>query len=680
MASTSFAATISQDTQNGYVSLKSTGYTGQGQHFTDFPISTITSIQIYLNKTGSPTGTLYVRARKVSDDSIIGTLGSIDVSTISSGHNAYTFNTTPVFNSAVQDIRITAEYSGGDNSNSIETYYTDSNVLAGSIWSYYLSSWADYDLDFNFKNLTYYAPEVTSVSLSTYDSSLNKGQPLQTPDSMVIAGHGFTNATAVSLGTGVTITSFTVDSDTQITITKLWVSESASTGARTLTVTTSDYGDLVLPQAITITARDYYPITGKGWGWIWNSLTQPFAMRYNGTHDRTYIVWQGPKSTGAAGDPYITYYDHDEAALGNNPWSAHTKVAVNSATTGTSYDSTPSIMITDNGYILISYGSDGTGAAMKVIKSTNVEDITAWGDALNVDNAYYNTFVKRANGDIYLFYQYLSAPGETRKYAYKKTTDGGANWGSRVALIDFTDDGGQAGDQVFAYFTYDSVNDYIQAVFSHWDASQIGEYNYAQDLWHLTIHPDDKINDMAGGYDSTTALSYTNAISGTYKFQVIESGALNGTFNPTISIDSSGGVHILVPISTGNIAPFVQSYITWTGSAWTTPQSICEVWPLSIANLDIISSTNIDAYFTDANADMVKYNLNGSTWTKISTIIDSSEEPGHTAPKSQSPFVPLNRSNSFKLIFCQVDYTDYNNLKVYMVPTNTVYRSQMWIF
>lgn len=69
---------------------------------------------------------------------------------------------------------------------------------------------------------------------------------------IIITGSNFTGATVVSFGDGVTVRSFTVDSDTQITAT-ISIGREAETGTRDVTVTTPN-GSETLPALFTVEA------------------------------------------------------------------------------------------------------------------------------------------------------------------------------------------------------------------------------------------------------------------------------------------------------------------------------------------------------------------------------------------------------------------------------------------
>jgi hypothetical protein len=129
-----------------------------GERFTSFTANQIiTSIQFSLYKVGSPTGTASIVVRKSSDNTILGTLGTIDVSTLTGGAVWYTFNTNAVPNYSNTDIRICVEYSGGDSGDKIVVGYDSADVVANAVKTDYLSSWTDTSgADIGWQSLTTY--------------------------------------------------------------------------------------------------------------------------------------------------------------------------------------------------------------------------------------------------------------------------------------------------------------------------------------------------------------------------------------------------------------------------------------------------------------------------------------------------------------------------------------------
>lgn len=158
------AATLDQLSE----SIEDAIYSGRpaiGERFNSWPASTITSIQFKLSKYRSPTGTLYVRVRAVSDNSILGTLGTLDVSTLTTTPTYKTFNASPV-TVAAQDIRICAEFSGGSTTAFVYVRYYGANPYAGGYLNFYTTSWTEYtSKDCTWQALTW----TTGLGLATID-------------------------------------------------------------------------------------------------------------------------------------------------------------------------------------------------------------------------------------------------------------------------------------------------------------------------------------------------------------------------------------------------------------------------------------------------------------------------------------------------------------------------------
>lgn len=112
------------------------------------PNKTICQADFYLKKFGNPTGTLYCRIRKVSDDSIVETSSTtLDVSTLTDSLAWYSF----AFNSLVnEEVRIHVEFTGGDSSNYVDVGYQHSDVIIGC-WTWYYNIWFDTSYDCTIK-------------------------------------------------------------------------------------------------------------------------------------------------------------------------------------------------------------------------------------------------------------------------------------------------------------------------------------------------------------------------------------------------------------------------------------------------------------------------------------------------------------------------------------------------
>jgi outer membrane protein assembly factor BamB len=101
------------------------------------------------------------------------------------------------------------------------------------------------------------APTVTSVN----PNSGNQGQTL---NNVIITGNYFTGATAVSFGAGITVTSFIVNSATQITD-NITIAAGATPGARNVSVTTPG-GTGTLPSGFTVLQPTQSVNTATGTG------------------------------------------------------------------------------------------------------------------------------------------------------------------------------------------------------------------------------------------------------------------------------------------------------------------------------------------------------------------------------------------------------------------------------
>ena len=164
------STSIEQTAQFGDRDLYSGSRTRQAQRLDSFAKSRITQVSFSLRKQGSPTGTAYVRVRRVSDDGIVGTLGTLDVSTLTTSF-AWKDFTTEVYNPTAQDLRFTVEYDGGSSFNRLEAQY-DYDKCTGEE-SYYTGSWTD-DATYDMTVKIYWVPVTTvatTISSGEYDIS-----------------------------------------------------------------------------------------------------------------------------------------------------------------------------------------------------------------------------------------------------------------------------------------------------------------------------------------------------------------------------------------------------------------------------------------------------------------------------------------------------------------------------
>lgn len=103
----------------------------------------ISQVIVKLGKQGSPTGTGYLRVRKTSDDSLVTTIGSIDVSTLTTSQVDKVFNTTATSVLTNEDHRVLFEYSGGDASNYVKISYSAQPTYYQGKYTAYVASYTD---------------------------------------------------------------------------------------------------------------------------------------------------------------------------------------------------------------------------------------------------------------------------------------------------------------------------------------------------------------------------------------------------------------------------------------------------------------------------------------------------------------------------------------------------------
>lgn len=134
-----------ETTQEAGVSEKNMYASGDfrdGQRIDSFS-GIITSASFKLRKSGSPTGTGTATVRSVSPDAILGTLGTIDVSTISASLTWYKFDAASVEVLTATDVRILFEYSDGTAAHYVKFSYDGSDTIGGVFTSYDPTVWTD---------------------------------------------------------------------------------------------------------------------------------------------------------------------------------------------------------------------------------------------------------------------------------------------------------------------------------------------------------------------------------------------------------------------------------------------------------------------------------------------------------------------------------------------------------
>lgn len=124
----------------------------------------INQVAIKMLKTGAPTGTIYIRIRRVSDDAILATMGTKDITTVTAAAVEYTFSDTNLNVVTATDIRVLVEFGGGDTSNRLKIRYRNADVAAGEQGTTYVAGYTDQAWDAYYK---LYSPVSVSATGQT---------------------------------------------------------------------------------------------------------------------------------------------------------------------------------------------------------------------------------------------------------------------------------------------------------------------------------------------------------------------------------------------------------------------------------------------------------------------------------------------------------------------------------
>jgi len=383
---------------------------------------------------------------------------------------------------------------------------------------------------------------------------------------------------------------------------------------------------------------------------IFFTSTRPQAIRYNGTHNRTYIVYGGQGNPAGIN---ITYYDHTGGTVA-------TKVKVDDNPCGTDAHGNPSLAIDGSGYLYVFYGSET--CALKVKKSTNPEDISSWGAAVTIspsDDEYPQPFF--IGSTLYVFYRHrVSDSPYIKSFGFKKSTDNGSTWSSYNEIIKFGAPSNiygvvKRGNESptpsihiawmsFRWVDY-SNNDFKNTYYTYSDSG--GTTWKKRDGTTLTLPMDESTSDqvLASGTDDDWPLD--------------------------IQLDSSNNPYILniVGVRNGthdNRGTFAFKFHKWNGAVWTTTTIATGADHLfDRGALRVVDSNNFKAYLTlggqagQDGGEIQEYSSSdgGATFSKTDNITSESGGMEHNYPK-----VVENASTDLQLIW---GYGDTEPTSVY---------------
>jgi len=385
----------------------------------------------------------------------------------------------------------------------------------------------------------------------------------------------------------------------------------------------SDFYDLEIRASDETTALNYYRMyyldcrpTGiddamSPQGTSWNYV-QPQAYYYSSANTCTYVVYMDD-----ARDTCVSKFDHTTKL-----WADSVQVY----TEGEANNHAASCIFVDSsGYIHV-IGGEYTGAAdgLKHYKSTNPEDISAWGDAGTIENVEALTLpyaLVRDNGDIWLFSRDKHGANDSRT-ALNISTDDGANWQTMKHIIDSDERpyfGGAVED--------DSGNIWI--AWTHSNAGGSSENTYCAKC----------VGAASGTWKAADDTVVTAPFDGTEAETCVAATASNSeTFPVDITLVDDKPL-IVYNDDTGVAGDWTLKTAKWSGSAWSTHTVYQHsyypteaAWSYLTAELYSTSGTsNVTCYFVVGEGSSGEWNYGGdilayastdagSTWTASATI------------------------------------------------------------
>lgn len=315
---------------------------------------------------------------------------------------------------------------------------------------------------------------------------------------------------------------------------------------------------------------DYF--TDNGYSNPLATMQHPSGEHYRG---KTYIAYQGPHE-----DPYVCVYDH-EAKL----WSGPVLAGVNPM--GKSPDTVdpgevdnhgrPALIVDGEGYIHLifgghggafglgknAFGTPGKGKQTHAV-SKNPEDISSWEVLDNVSPfGTYSQFVKRDNGDIYLFYRHGSHRSD---WVYQKSTDNCRTFAPPVSVLKHQAraEDPNVHDAWYAWFE-NGHGDTITASYIYHACALLKHTKARYNGYYMLMHCEDASWTNAGGEALTLPVTKEYADEKTLVCDTGQERSNHGTCR----VDSGGNPHLFFRQGPGQVR-----YYRWLGNAWQAPVAV----------------------------------------------------------------------------------------------------------
>ena len=215
----------------------------------------------------------------------------------------------------------------------------------------------------------------------------------------------------------------------------------------------------------------------------------------------------------------------------------------------------PSVYIDINGYIYLTW-SDYTASPYEItfVKSTNIEDITAWGSEETVSTQIYSTYpyITGVGTNIVVFWR------EGTAEIYKKIRTSGGTWGNSQTIFN--------GGSDKPYFqVVKGSNDRIHLAY-HYQTDSYSFPNKDHDLYYA-YSDDAELESSVWKSANGTTLSLPLAETADAKIYDTTNSGWDNTYILGISVDSNNIPHIAAT-RYDNVNSAELFHLSWNGSSW----------------------------------------------------------------------------------------------------------------
>lgn len=346
-------------------------------------------------------------------------------------------------------------------------------------------------------------------------------------------------------------------------------------------------------------------------------VNQPHAF-YVASARKTYFCYEGQKSSGNY-SLRMNYYDH-VTGLPGTPQVIVANTGSNDVHIG------PACIQDASGYFHLVYG-DGN-VALSWVKSTNPNDITAWGSpsiiVAGAGNGIYAGLTKLPSGTLVVFYEDDNTSGsfEARPVFVKTLALGGTSWSGATKIWEET----ATNYKVSFKLQRQSSDGVIHMIWENFwwnDATD----NRTHHIYYAKSTNGTTWTDAAG---NSLTVPMTNAVP--KAFTTASADTTHGT--EALDIDFDEALRPVILLIDGTLQQnFVLSRLcvtacaykvaTWTGSAWVA-STVVASGPATLsarASIKVRNSQNIEVYYSDVTGEVPLYGtlkrtvFDGTAWS-----------------------------------------------------------------